>query len=247
MKTFTIDTDNNITAHASREAATNEAGERFSTPEELGEAAENWPGARLIEIWNSLPGVQPVRKFTSRQVAVRRIWIAIQTPAPASSEPTKAEPSRTAATRAHTKAGKASKADRPSKARSGTKTEQVIALLKQPNGVTLKAPIAATSWQPHSVRGFLSGQVAKKMGLRVKSFERNGERVYAIRWTITFALQRPGAICARLFVHSLSGPNNRSNLARCSSQSYSAVNFRILLSHTRWRPFTAGARNNSRS
>src|SRR5581483_2438525 len=109
MRTFTIDTDNNITAHASREAAANETGERFSTQEELGEAAANWSGARLIEIWNSLPGVQPVRKFTSRQVAVRRIWAAIQSLAPAAGEPTKAEPSRTAATRAHPKAGKASK------------------------------------------------------------------------------------------------------------------------------------------
>ena len=181
MKTFTIDSDNNITAHASRDAAASETGERFSTQEELGEAAENWPGARLVKIWNSLPGVQPVRKFTSRQVAVRRIWAVIQSLAPAGRETTKAEPSRTAATRTHAKAGKATKADRTSKARPGTKTEQVIALLKQPNGVTLKALMAATSWQAHSVRGFLSGQVAKKMGLRVKSFERNGERVYAIR------------------------------------------------------------------
>jgi len=41
--------------------------------------------------------------------------------------------------------------------------------------------MAATQWQAHSVRGFISGQLAKKMGLRVKSFQRDGERVYAIR------------------------------------------------------------------
>jgi Protein of unknown function (DUF3489) len=39
----------------------------------------------------------------------------------------------------------------------------------------------ATGWQAHSVRGFLSGQLGKKMGLRVRSFQRNGERVYAIK------------------------------------------------------------------
>ena len=37
-----------------------------------------------------------------------------------------------------------------------------------------------TGWQSHSVRGFLSRQLSKKRGLRVKSFTRNGERVYKI-------------------------------------------------------------------
>jgi len=39
----------------------------------------------------------------------------------------------------------------------------------------------ATGWQVHSVRGFLSGQLLKKLGLRVKSFRQDGERVYAIK------------------------------------------------------------------
>jgi hypothetical protein len=39
----------------------------------------------------------------------------------------------------------------------------------------------ATDWQAHSVRGFISGQLGKKMGLRVRSFERDGERVYHIK------------------------------------------------------------------
>jgi hypothetical protein len=41
--------------------------------------------------------------------------------------------------------------------------------------------MAATSWQAHSVRGFISGQVTKKMRLKIKSFKRDGERVYSIR------------------------------------------------------------------
>jgi len=40
--------------------------------------------------------------------------------------------------------------------------------------------ITATSWQPHSERGFISAQ-SKRMGLRVKSFPREGQRVYRIR------------------------------------------------------------------
>ena len=39
----------------------------------------------------------------------------------------------------------------------------------------------ATGWQAHSVRGFISGHLGKKLGLRVKSLQREGERVYAIR------------------------------------------------------------------
>ncbi|MGH9647231.1 MAG: DUF3489 domain-containing protein [Bryobacteraceae bacterium] len=39
----------------------------------------------------------------------------------------------------------------------------------------------ATGWQPHSVRGFLSGTLRKKMSLKVGSVQReDGERVYSI-------------------------------------------------------------------
>jgi hypothetical protein len=39
----------------------------------------------------------------------------------------------------------------------------------------------ATGWQPHSVRGFLSGTVGKKLGLTVKSTKgENGERTYSV-------------------------------------------------------------------
>jgi hypothetical protein len=41
--------------------------------------------------------------------------------------------------------------------------------------------MAATGWQAHSVRGFISGQLTKRMRLKVKSFRRDGERVYTIR------------------------------------------------------------------
>jgi hypothetical protein len=39
----------------------------------------------------------------------------------------------------------------------------------------------ATSWQAHSVRGFISGAITKKMGLKVESSKRqDGERIYRI-------------------------------------------------------------------
>ena len=174
MTTFTIDREDNITAHGAVVAGLPEGTEQFMTEAELGKLAAGWEGARLIEIWNSMAGVKPVRKFTSRKTAVSRIWKAIQ-----SLEASVAAHSPTAGTKKGRPAQKATATKRAASAK--TKTEQIIALLKQPSGATLKALMAATGWQSHSVRGFVSGHLGKKMGLKVKSFERDGERVYALR------------------------------------------------------------------
>jgi hypothetical protein len=66
--------------------------------------------------------------------------------------------------------------------RDGSKTAKVLDLLKRSGGVTGKELMKATGWQPHSVRGFLSGTVGKKMGLTVVSTKsENGERCYSIK------------------------------------------------------------------
>ena len=62
-----------------------------------------------------------------------------------------------------------------------TKADQILALMKRPEGATLTSIMKVTRWQAHSVRGFISGHLVKKMKLRVASFRREGERVYAIR------------------------------------------------------------------
>ena len=83
MTTYTIDSGNNFTAFASAKEAKNvPETERFSTAKELARLAEQWPAARLVEIWNALPGVATVKRFTSRKTAVVRIWAAIQNLAP---------------------------------------------------------------------------------------------------------------------------------------------------------------------
>jgi hypothetical protein len=77
------------------------------------------------------------------------------------------------------KAAKGAKKANP--AREGSKTNKVLDLLKQPGGVTAKELMKATGWQPHSVRGFLSGTIGKKMGLTVTSIKgEDGERSYSI-------------------------------------------------------------------
>ena len=53
--------------------------------------------------------------------------------------------------------------------------------MKRKGGVTAKELMTATGWQPHSVRGFVSGTPGKKMGLTVVSTKsESGERTYSI-------------------------------------------------------------------
>ena len=63
-----------------------------------------------------------------------------------------------------------------------SKAAKVLDLLKRSGGVTLKELIKATGWQPHSVRGYLSGTVGKKMKLTVASTkDADGERRYSVK------------------------------------------------------------------
>ena len=81
MKTFTIDNDNNISVFASKKeaaAASPTPFDPFASHSELLELAAAWPANRLVEIWNSIPGVNAVTKFTNRKIATERIWKAIQ-------------------------------------------------------------------------------------------------------------------------------------------------------------------------
>jgi hypothetical protein len=82
-----------------------------------------------------------------------------------------------------TKGAKAAKAaKKESSSRKGSKTEKVLELLKRPNGATLAELMKATSWQAHSVRGFLSGTVGKKLGFKLESTKaEDGERTYSLK------------------------------------------------------------------
>jgi len=65
--------------------------------------------------------------------------------------------------------------------RSGSKAEIILKKLKTGKGSTIDELVEATGWQSHSVRGFMSGTVKKKLGLEVASEPgKDGVRRYRI-------------------------------------------------------------------
>jgi Protein of unknown function (DUF3489) len=88
---------------------------------------------------------------------------------------------RKAAKGAKAKPGKKA-AKNSSMPRAESKGAKILALIRRPKGATLAELAKLTGWQNHSIRGFLSGTLGKKMGLTVESAKReDGERVYSIR------------------------------------------------------------------
>ena len=119
--------------------------------EELRAAA--FSGRRLLSLWNALPGVEKRRKVGDRDALINDLWSAIKmSPAP--------EPQ--------------------SEAKRLSKQDQVIAMLRRPEGVTVHEVASVTGWQRHTVRGVFSGTVKKKLGLTLASAEEERGRVYRI-------------------------------------------------------------------
>ena len=91
---------------------------------------------------------------------------------PTAAKPGKAPQKTTKSTRAKFDQGAA---------RSGSKTAIVLELMRRKEGATLAEIAKATDWQNHSIRGFVSGQVIKKLGLKVESTKNEaGQRTYRI-------------------------------------------------------------------
>jgi len=119
--------------------------------EELHAAALSGKG--LLALWNTLPGVEKRRKVGNRDALIDELWSAIEMlPDP--------EPQ--------------SEVKRPSK------QEEVIAMLRRPEGVTVDEVASVTGWQRHTVRGVFSGTLKKKLGLTLASAEEERGRVYRI-------------------------------------------------------------------
>jgi hypothetical protein len=185
MKTYTIDNEtNNITAHATAKEAESVAGaESFATADAFAGLAANWPSARLVQIWNSLPGATAITKFKDRKTAVTRLWNAIQRLGEPVATQAQVKP-HVAAVKAKRdrKATATKRAPKSKGTRPGSKTETILNLLQRPGGASLKEIMKATGWQAHLVRGFLSGTLCKKMSLTVISIKTGeGERSYSLQ------------------------------------------------------------------
>ena len=67
-------------------------------------------------------------------------------------------------------------------ARPDTKQNIVLAMLRRSNGASVAEIIEATDWQPHSVRGFFSGALKRRLKINVVSTKdtETGERRYHV-------------------------------------------------------------------
>ena len=65
--------------------------------------------------------------------------------------------------------------------RPDTKLAALVVALRRPQGATSLQLMLATGWQPHTVRGAISGMLRKKLGLNVVlAHNDSGERVYRV-------------------------------------------------------------------
>jgi len=92
---------------------------------------------------------------------------------------TKNEPKKQAKEKVtNEKAVKTTEAARP---RESSKRNMILELLHRPKGATMAEIAIATGWQNHSIRGFISGNLTKKMDLTVESSKNEAdERSYRL-------------------------------------------------------------------
>jgi hypothetical protein len=150
MRIYIIGNDG-ITLCRGVPAPVNEGEIAVASKEELHAAPLS--GKRLLALWKALPGVEKRRKVGDREALIDELWVAIE----ALPDP---EPE--------------SDAKRPSK------QDEVIAMLRRPEGATIDEVTNATGWQRHTVRGVFSGTVKKKLGLAIVSAKEERGRVYRI-------------------------------------------------------------------
>ena len=161
---FTITTENNISAFASAKDIDNpKDASQFKSLKELTKLANDWPTDRLIEIWNSLPGVQPVKKFRSRETGISRIWTVIQglgatIPPQVPAQPPAVQPVKASATKKTT-----AKAV-PAVAREGSRKAAVISMLEKANGASLGEIMEATGLAVSQRSRIYQWQSGQKVG-----------------------------------------------------------------------------------
>ena len=86
-------------------------------------------GKRLLALWNALSGVEKRKKVGDREALIDQLWAAIEALPDPEPEP-------------------------PSDAKRPSKQDEVVAMLRRPEGATVEEVASAMGWQRHTVRGF---------------------------------------------------------------------------------------------
>ena len=129
-----------------------------------------------------------MKKFLNRKAAVAGIWKAIQAlSANVAKQAAHVAPAK-GKRKKETPKGKRRSTPRVAEretanvARDGSKKAEVIDLMSRSQGATLAEIMGLTGWQAHTVRGFVSGTLIKKLELKVESFRsKEEERTYRIK------------------------------------------------------------------
>jgi hypothetical protein len=187
MKSYYIDANEKIQVIHAANGRVKRDGRHFTSEQEWSRIAGDLPMVRLVGIWNALPGVTPVARFTSRAKAVKRIWKTIARIEPNGGIAT-SEPDAAVTLQSEQRVNKGPARGRGSRRHfredpepRNSKKAQIVALLKRDQGASIDQLVLITGWQKHSVRGFLSGTMRKKMGLKIVSFKNDqGARTYRI-------------------------------------------------------------------
>ena len=174
MKVFYLEDDNRIRPAFEGTTPHARPSGRFSSKEELARVTVKLPMSQLLDVWNKLPGVQPLCRFRSRSEALQRIWAAVE------SLPVRRCAPRTPVTAHGTNAGQsAGIGARPRPAQG--KTAKILTLLMSERGASIEEIMGLTGWQKHSVRGFLTGVVKRQLGLNLVSAKNaRGVRLYRV-------------------------------------------------------------------
>jgi hypothetical protein len=169
---FRIDTDGGISAYPTKTEAqasvAADGGQLFATERELAEVAKTAPMQTLVDTWNSLTGVTPVKKFKDRATAAKRIWEVVDTTLAPIMAASFAPEGKAKGGKAAAKEAKAARTKTPTPnttsptlnttspapAREGSKKAQAIEMLQR--GTTREELETAFGWLPHTTRGFLS-------------------------------------------------------------------------------------------
>jgi hypothetical protein len=145
----------------------------FKTKAALTEWANDQTMGEIAAYYNGLPGVKPVKKFESREVAATRIWAVLSPAMPKVARKPKAGGKKATSGRKQARPRMASKA-------GATVRDEVVKLLSRAGGATLPELMKAFKWQAHSVRGFMS-VLASKHGFKIESSKVDGVRTYRIK------------------------------------------------------------------